>query len=336
MSKKAKIALVSFDSLGDSLIYLMISENLLLNGYDVTHYGTVAFELRKWLPHFAIKDYPLDSLEDELDAYDLVIMSPPQAIRNQMDAAMTAEMRERWVLICQKAPQSWSFDITDKLKRVLPAPIFMQVSKFSKLGGSIRFREFKSESVVEIVLAFMKEKMLLENVTKHVNLVPPKDLIYRKYQNRVVISPDSSTPKKNWSPESFIRLCYKLKLEGYKPVIVVSPQNHLFWFDLAGKEFDVPKFNCISELTAFIYESSAVIANDSGNGHLASFLSIPVVTIYRKRNPKFHWRPDWYPAKVVCPWMTLSWRGHSIWKPFVTVGAVMLALKVAVNTNNYQ
>ena len=73
------------------------------------------------------------------------------------------------------------------------------------------------------------------------------------------------------------------------------------------------------------YESGAVIANDSGNGHLASFLGVPVVTIYRKRNPKFHWRPDWASATVVCPRLTLPGFRGDIWKPFVGVSDVIAA-----------
>ena len=77
----------------------------------------------------------------------------------------------------------------------------------------------------------------------------------------------------------------------------------------------------IGTLTAFIYESGALIANDSGNSHLASFLGVPVVTIYRKDNRHFHWRPDWGPCQVVAPWLTIHWR------PFIRISTILAALE---------
>ena len=73
--------------------------------------------------------------------------------------------------------------------------------------------------------------------------------------------------------------------------------------------------------------AGALVGNDSGNGHLASFLGIPTVTIYRKKNPHFHWRPDWKPARVVCPRLVLPGLRGPLWKPFVTVGDVLDALR---------
>jgi ADP-heptose:LPS heptosyltransferase len=37
-------------------------------------------------------------------------------------------------------------------------------------------------------------------------------------------------------------------------------------------EFELPLFNNIGDLASFIFESALMVANDSGNGHLASFL----------------------------------------------------------------
>lgn len=117
-------------------------------------------------------------------------------------------------------------------------------------------------------------------------------------------------------------------------MIVVAPKNYKYWSHLVDGVFDMPQFQDIGELAGYIYESGALIANDSGNGHLASFLNIPVVTLYRKRNPLFHWRPDWRPAKIVCLILTIRWRGSEIWRPFITVAAVIRALRVVMKTSD--
>ena len=43
---KPRIALVAFSSLGDGLIYLMMAENLRLNGFAVTYFGNIGYQLR--------------------------------------------------------------------------------------------------------------------------------------------------------------------------------------------------------------------------------------------------------------------------------------------------
>lgn len=332
---KAKVAVYSFDSLGDGLIYLMMTDNLYKNGYDVTLFGHYAYQLRNWLPQLKIKPYPSEPLDDALQEYDLVIMSPPQALRDAMSHDVVLEMREKWLLICQKTPEIWHFDHTEKLKNKLPLDKFQQIERLANASGSIRYKHFKHESVVDITLAFMQEKMHLGNVSKLVDFSAPSNLRYRRYQNRIVVSPDSASPqKKDWYPKSFIRLCFNLKAKGYVPVIVVAPKNYEYWHKLVGDAFDMPKFQDIGDLAAYIYESGALIANDSGNGHLASFLNIPVVTLYRKRNPMFHWRPDWRPAKVVCPLLVYHWREKVVWRPFITVGAVLRALREVMKTAN--
>ncbi|MDR2452159.1 MAG: hypothetical protein LBE85_10460 [Candidatus Accumulibacter sp.] len=93
-----RVALVSFDSLGDSLIYLMVADNLRRNGFRVTLYGDVAHRMREWLPRLDIRPYPspaIEGMETELEDYDLAIVSPPGFLRARMDEAVTARLRER-------------------------------------------------------------------------------------------------------------------------------------------------------------------------------------------------------------------------------------------------
>jgi heptosyltransferase-3 len=324
-----RIALVAFSSLGDSLIYLMMAENLQRNGYHVTVVGTIAYQLRQWLPQLEIRPYPaIDRYDEALVGFDLVIMSPPHALRDRMDAATLATMQRKWLLICQKAPTSWRFDLTEMLRKRCAPDIFSRLQNLADCGGPIRHRHYAGESIVDITLTYMRERMGLNSVARTVPLSPPAGLRHRHHIKRVIVSPDSAWPeKKDWSPRSFLKLCRTLRKKGFAPTIVVAPANHSRWQHMPGNNFDTPVFHDIAELAAYIYESGATIANDSGNGHLASFLGIPVVTIYRKRDPMFQWRPDWGPCTVVCPRLTLPWvRGH-IWKPFLATKDIVAALE---------
>ena len=324
---KARIALVAFSSLGDGLIYLMMAENLRLNGFAVTYFGNIGYQLRAWLPQFEIRPYPAaEDMDAALAGFDLVIMSPPQFLRDRMDPATTDAMRRKWLLICQKTPDDWRFDLTETKRARLPPDTFAALHGLLDCGGSIRDRDYTTESVVDITLEYMQKRMGLAQLTRTVALTPPAGLQLRRHTKRIVVSPDSAWPqKKDWPPRAFLKLCRTLQAQGDEPTIVVAPANHERWRKMPGNSFETPVFHDIGELAAYLYESGAVIANDSGNGHLASFLGVPVVTIYRKKNSKFHWRPDWAPARVVCPRLTLPGFRGEIWKPFVGVGDVLAA-----------
>lgn len=327
--KNARVALVSFESLGDSLIYTMMADNLRRNGYAISLYGNVPHQLKEWLPQLSIEPYPeAEAFYSTFDGYDLVLMSPSRTIRDSTGEIKLEDIRHRFLLICQKVPKTWLFDHHSRLKQNLTQDIFQEIEQLSHSAGSIHYRRFKKESVVEITLDFMREKMGLQTLSANVELSPPEGLIFRKNKRRIILSPDSAWPeKKDWSPERFLKLCALLAKTGYEPVIVVAPDNHPSWQAKPNNHFSTLTFQNIGKLAEYIYESAAVIANDSGNGHLASFLGIPVVTIYRKRNPFFHWRPDWSDTRVICPRIVLPGSEGPIWRPFIGVRRVKRVLE---------
>lgn len=80
--------------------------------------------------------------------------------------------------------------------------------------------------------------------------------------------------------QQFLSLCRQIKSIGYQSAIVVSPANYNEWQLLNCEEFELPLFNSIGDLASYIFKSALMVANGSGNGHLASFLGVPVVTSY--------------------------------------------------------
>ena len=325
----ARVALVAFSSLGDGLLYLMMAHNLALNGYRVTYYGTLAYQLRNWLPSLEILPHPpLSELDQTLEDYDLVLMSPPQTLRDTLNVEQLSALRHKWQLMCLRAPQDWQSDLRATLRTRCSPAAYAEIEPLLGGSGAIRYRKYGRESVVDISLDFMRNKMRLARTQRHVPISPPDNLSFRRNAQRIILSPDSANPeKKDWSPEGFLRLATILKKNGYAPNFVVAPSRHEEWNTRVGAQFPVPRFDDIGTLAAFIYESGALIANDSGNGHLASFLGVPVVTIYRKNNRHFHWRPDWGPCQVVGPWLTVHWRGRAHWRPFIRISTILAALE---------
>lgn len=328
------IAVVSFNSLGDSLLYVLLAYNLRKNGYAVTYYGHVGYALRAWLPELNILPYPsLDDMDDVLSEYHLVLMSPMRYMRDrfEVDADYLAHIKSLYLLICIDVPKSWQFDHHSRLQKALPTAIYQTVKPLIDATGSIRFKKFKNESMVDIFCAYMHEKMQLGTVYQTVNLSPLGHLDFRKHKTRIVVSPDSAGPlDKNWGEMQFLSLCRTLKMQGFNPVIVVAPAHHATWQALAKEAFEVPMFESLASLAEYIYESGLLIANDSGNGHLASFLGLPTVTIYKKANSLFTWRPAWAGSTniVVYPKLVFKILRYRVWRPFVTVNMVMKAVHI--------
>lgn len=338
VTEQPSIGLVSFDSLGDSLLYLMLADNLARNQLAITLYGTVAYQLAAWLPHLNIQPYPSEEGYQMLaQKYDLVIVSPPSTIRKRFidDPAYLAWARSQWILLCQKSPEAWHFNHYDKLVQVLDNKKINKLKPFLQFGHSVRYKKFTTESLVEITLAFMREKLNLSNVKKEVQLTPPSHLVYRKHSRRVIVSPDSAGPsEKEWSPSRFIALCDALNSQGYTTQIVVAPKNIEHWKSVMQGTHEVLTFPSIGLLAEHLYESSLVVCNDSGNAHLASFLNIPTVVVYRKRNPLYHWRPGWRAAHVVTPNLSFSGINKHLWKVFTPVSKVEKAVIASLDAFN--
>lgn len=221
-----KIALVSFDSLGDSLLYLLFAYNLKINQFNITCYSNVGFQLNSWIPKLEILPYPdLDKFEDELDSYDLVIMSPPRRLRDRMesDPAYLERLKNKYLLICHKAPKSWMVNQKQAFLSKIPKDLQEFFQFLINASSSIRHRDFGQESVVDIFCSFMNEQIGLDEVCRRIPLNVPSYLSFQKNSRRVIVSPDSAGPaEKNWGKQQFLSLCRKLKMAGFLPVIVVS------------------------------------------------------------------------------------------------------------------
>jgi heptosyltransferase III len=325
-----KIALVSYDSLGDGLVYLMMAENLRRNGFRVTYYGNRISDLAGWFPQLSIRPYPeMGRLESELRDFDLVLYCPPSFVRHRLSEVEMRRLAERYVIIClsRNFPEFWRVDHTERIEKELPPEKSRRLQRLASCSGCIRHRKFSTESVVQITLSFMKEKMGLENVTPDVHLHAPMGLRHRRHRDRIVLCPDSAVPgRKDWTPARILDLAARLKSRGLDPKIVAAPGNIAKWQGMAANVCESPALHSVEELAAYLYESGVVVASDSGSGHLASFLRVPTVTIHRRMNRKFAWRPDWAPGVVVCPVITLSVLKTHIWRPFIPTAKILRAV----------
>lgn len=159
-------------------------------------------------------------------------------------------------------------------------------------------------------------------------LLPPSGLIYRKYPRRVAIHPTSALETKNWPREKFLKVAHVLQKEGFDPVFTVSPQER-------GEWENAPLFSTLEELTSFLYESGALLGNDSGSGHLASYLQIPHLIVGPSEKHLRLWRPGWSQGECASPpsWL-MEWKWpRQHWKHFLFTGLVIKKFKNKVLRN---
>jgi heptosyltransferase-3 len=326
-----RIALVSYDSLGDGLVYLMMAENLRLNGFDVTYYGNCIHRLAGWFPQLAIRPYPEpDRIESELKDFDLVLYSPPSFVRHRATEEEMRRLAERYVMICVSRNFAgwWRVDHTQRIEKELPPEKSCRLRRLASCSGSIRHRLSSGQTVVQATLCFMQKDMGLERVTPDVELRAPVGLVHRRHRDRVVLCPDSAVPeRKDWTPSRILHLAARLKSRGLDPKIVASPENIATWQELSANVCESPALHSVDALAAYLYESGAVVASDSGSGHLASFLRVPTVTIHRRMNRRFAWRPGWGPGVVVCPLIILPAPKTHIWRPCVPTVKIVEAVE---------
>jgi heptosyltransferase III len=154
-------------------------------------------------------------------------------------------------------------------------------------------------------------------------MVPLQGLMHRKYQRRVLIHPTSADEKKNWPKIKFLQLAQLLQKMHFHPLFIFSQIEKNAWPEV--ESLDIPT---LEELASTIYESDYFIGNDSGPGHIASYLSIPHVIIGRDEQSMRLWRPGWHKGKIIYPprWLP-NLKGFRLrenkWKDFVLTSSVL-------------
>ena len=80
-------------------------------------------------------------------------------------------------------------------------------------------------------------------------------------------------------------------------------------------------------LASYQYESALHIGTDSGNGHFASALGLPTVTIVNRRSTSFAWRPNWASNIIVRPGLSKNLVGNRYWKYTISENRVLESVK---------
>jgi len=307
--------------LGDGCIYLVLAESLARSGYAVTVYSNHLGSLNDWFSAFETKYLPKpEETFSSLAGHDLVISDLGSMLtRHAVDAEQLGR-RFVFVATCKVDPRFVHQAASETLAKLSPEK-FAALAPLAAAAGSLRCIADDRISMVEQALSFCRTRFGLAHAVSEISLAPPEHLQFRRFAKRIMIHPLSFNTKKNWPAAYYLRLAHRLRRHGFDPQFVLSPKEREQHEAVFCGEFSVPHCADAGELAAYLYESGYVIGNDSGVGHLASLLGIPVLTLYRKRRDGFCWRPGWGTCEVVRPVISPGLaREH--WSLFLSVSRV--------------
>lgn len=296
-----RCAVFSSKGLGDGLIALVLSNNLRLNGREVTTFHPFLQGLQGWFPLLNLQPFP--SLE-ALSAFDSFFFFYEKS-----------EWMQEVLSYCQRHFPNQLFVLNPIATQNRDYP-YWEVGQFDG-----RF------ALVDNLVTFCQKQLGLSQVVKENGIVAPEKIL--RVPNRVVLHPTSSRKGKDWAQEKFIALSFALKQEGFEPYFVLHEKEREEW-DLT--QIEAPTFANLAALAQAVCASGYMIGNDSGIGHLASCLGVPTLTICRSAQSMRFWRPAWAKGRIVTPY---SWipniKGLRLrdrhWKRLLSVSRVLREFK---------
>ncbi len=249
--------------------------------------------------------------------YDVTTASPHR-FGNWLPQCQFAEPHDADLIFLQHDNTKQSQILHDQNKPVFTFYGQHLASKHGPLRQGLDYVCNPSWSMVDNVIASLQALFHIQ-ATPENGLLPPAGLVHRRYPKRVAIHTGSAQMEKNWPTPKFLAVVRFLEKQDLQPHII-------------------PLFPSIEELCSFIYESGYFIGNDSGPGHIASYLQIPSLIIAKSHKQMRLWRPGWKSATILTPphWIP-NWKGSRLrekyWKQLVTINKVIKTLKCNVLCN---
>lgn len=325
--KSLKIALVPLQRLGDGVISLVLANNLQQNNYSLTMFHGFLHQIDDWFK-FDIRDYPEHNIMERiLNEYDIVLM-------DMCIPFVLSQTQENQVLLSKKyifyavghLNDEFIYDHTERLNKKIGKDSELLYSALAQGCRTIKFD--RRNSMVDNMTQYCQQTLQLSYVSNQTAIKIPTELKFCKYNTRVVIAPTSSLEKKNWGSKKFIALAHLLRSKGYEPIFSVAPDERAYWEKILNGKFELPEFKNIKIYSEYLYESLAFIGNDSGGGHVASLMGVPVLTIITSaRKLNFRWRPGWGDNVLVGPKFSFKLMGKRYWQLFLLSNKVFHEFK---------
>ncbi|MDX3904921.1 MAG: glycosyltransferase family 9 protein [Pigmentiphaga sp.] len=282
------VAFVMSPRIGDTLISMVVVQNLVRQGWRVTVFSDHLRALEAWFPGFDIRPrFTSKQARRHLAGTDVVL--------HAYAADVVGDVRQ-W------HPRAWVMDEWAVYRQVKP--------------------------MVDIQLDVCRHALGLHHATRHNGLVVPGALRIDVVRNRVIIHPTASALHKQWLPIKFLDLARRLRDAGYEPCFVVAPAELISWRWVERHGFRVAAHGSLGDLAAWLIQAGLFIGNDSGLAHLASNVGVPAISLAMRPSIARRWAPGWAPSIALTPLPLLPgrWLKEACWKYLLPVSKVMGAV----------
>ena len=143
----------------------------------------------------------------------------------------------------------------------------------------------------------------------------------------IAIHPTSAHSLKDWRMSGYRTLAERLVNDGFEVEWVTIPEQADSLRRVLGSDIHVAHTPTVIDLARTLVSVRALVAVDSGVGHLASALGTPTLSIFRKQSSARYWRPVFAPGEIVAPPFSLPTRlGARHWQGMLSVKRVHDAL----------
>lgn len=327
LTEKLNIAIFCSSGVGDALVQMIIANNLTRMGAQVKFYSDTAVQFQPLVRDYALMRLPsYPELLDEIENQHVILYDSSAPYIRQLPKQL-----EKWFIhnaICYRLshqPPRHQVITREQIAKRLPSDNQHLAEFFKNFNATLRdrLRFVYRPPVVEQLCRFLEDKVGFVSVTTDNGIVRPEK---GEKTNKALIHPSSSNVKKNWPSDKYIELATRLNDQGLKPVFTVAPSERDDWLTIVKNRFDVPLFPSLSDLAEYYSDASVFVGNDSGNAHLASYLGVPTVQVFRRYRRYPAWRAGWAKNRVVIARFPYSFSATA-WQNGVSVEAVEGAVK---------
>jgi heptosyltransferase-2 len=136
--------------------------------------------------------------------------------------------------------------------------------------------------------------------------LPPRDKVVEpkpQPNGEILVHTGAAQPVRVWSLPGYLSVVKHLRQMRYRVRVACDLDQRNWW--LGAGETDVVAPRSMSELFALFDQAGLFIGNDSGPGHLAALMGVPVLTLFGPQLPEWfaplHPQAEWLEGKP-CPY----------------------------------
>lgn len=303
-------AFVMSPRLGDSLLSMVVVNNLTRHGFKIKVFSDQIHALRDWFPGFDIAPgLATHDASAALSPYDVILHAyHADKVLPAGDPHPNVVVMDDWPVYRQVRNM---VDIQLDVCRV-----HFGLTDVVRENGMMR-APVSAPALADAALP----SALAAPATTQATLTPRSDM------RRVVIHPVASDTQKSWRPKRFVALALQLRARGFDPEFLLPQSAMDNWRWLQSYGLRVCTYPSLSLVAERIVTAGWVIGNDSGIGHLASSLGVPAVSLAMRPRIAVRWQPGWAPSEMVLPLPIVPGRflKEKCWKYLVSSARVLRA-----------